>query len=141
MITRFTLCSMADLPASSPMLHPVVSGETGETRLVRRIVRQMELGNAGGLGQLQGLRGRLRRVLNDEKRVDALGDEVLDRCDLLRRSSLSDDVQDGPAFALREGLEDLKARLVEIVGGVHVVADDLRLFPEPPTPDRQPQRP
>ena len=105
--------------------HPVVSGETGKTRLVRRIVRQMELGNARGLGELQGLRGRLRRVLNDEKRVHALRDEVLNRCDLLRRSPLSDDVEDGPAFALRKGLEDLKARLVEVIGGVHVVADDL----------------
>ena len=105
--------------------HPVVSGEAGETRLVRRMVRQVELRNVRGLGELQGLRGRLRRVLNDEKRVHALRDEVLNRCDLLRRSPLSDDVEDGPAFASRKGLEDLKARLVEIVRGVHVVADDL----------------
>ena len=107
------------------MLTQSYPAKPAETRLVGRIVRQMEFGNAGGLGQLQGLRGRLRRILNDEKRVHALGDEVLDRGELFRRRPLSDDVLDGPAFTLRKGLEDLEPRLVEIIGIVHVVADDL----------------
>jgi hypothetical protein len=68
--------------------------------------------------------GCLWGVLNDNDCVDFLGNEVFNRGNLFRSSSLSYDIQDLPAGIGTERFEYLECRFVIVIGGVHVITDN-----------------